>query len=81
MAGWADFVFQKDYELAALEEVEKHIQEKGHLPNIPSAKEVIDNGLSLGESQKLLLQKIEELTLYVIEQNKEIKQLKEKQKS
>ncbi|PUB25221.1 hypothetical protein C8J95_1142 [Elizabethkingia sp. YR214] len=78
MAGWADFVFQSDYQLSALEEVEKHIQEKGHLPNIPSAKEVIDNGLSLGESQKLLLQKIEELTLYAIEQNKLIKEQQKK---
>ncbi|MVW92751.1 hypothetical protein FCL53_12310, partial [Elizabethkingia meningoseptica] len=53
-----------------LDEVEKHIQEKGHLPNIPNTKEITENGLSLGESQKLLLQKIEELTLYSIEQNK-----------
>lgn len=81
MTGWADFVFQKDYQLPALEEVENHIQEKGHLPNLPTAKEVIDNGLSLGESQKLLLQKIEELTLYAIEQNKEIQQLKKELKT
>ncbi|MCL1676976.1 hypothetical protein [Elizabethkingia meningoseptica] len=86
MAGWADFVFHKDYELPTLDEVEKHIQEKGHLPNIPSTKEITENGLSLGESQKLLLQKIEELTLYSIEQNKlirlqqkRLKKLEEKQ--
>ncbi|MET7035717.1 hypothetical protein [Elizabethkingia miricola] len=70
MAGWADFVFEKDYQLPTLDEVEQHIHEKGHLPNIPNTKEVTENGLSLGESQKLLLQKIEELTLYSIEQNK-----------
>ena len=70
MAGWADFVFEKDYELPTLDEVEQHIHEKGHLPNIPNTKEVTENGLLLGESQKLLLQKIEELTLYSIEQNK-----------
>ena len=77
MAGWADFVFHKDYELPTLDEVEKHIQEKGHLPNIPNTKEVTENGLSLGESQKLLLQKIEELTLYQIQLNKEITGLKQ----
>ena len=77
MAGWADFVFHKDYELPTLDEVEKHIRKKGHLPNIPSTKEITENGLSLGESQKLLLQKIEELTLYSIEQNKLGKQQSE----
>ncbi|MCT3809906.1 hypothetical protein CMU40_12605 [Elizabethkingia anophelis] len=70
MAGWADFVFEKEYQLPTLDEVEQHIHEKGHLPNIPNTKEVTENGISLGESQKLLLQKIEELTLYSIEQNK-----------
>ena len=70
MAGWADFVFEKEYQLPTLDEVEQHIHEKGHLPNIPNTKEVTENGLSLGEIQKLLLQKIEELTLYSIEQNK-----------
>ena len=74
MAGWADFVFGKEYQLPTLDEVEQHIREKGHLPNIPNTKEVTENGLSLGENQKLLLQKIEELTLYSIEQNKLIKQ-------
>lgn len=78
LTGWADFVFEKDYHLPTLEEVEKHISEKGHLHNIPSEKEVLANGLSLGENQKLLLQKIEELTLYSIEQNKRIKNLEEK---
>ncbi|GGF10674.1 hypothetical protein SAMN05443634_1175 [Chishuiella changwenlii] len=70
MDGWADYVFKENYALPTLKEVEQHIKEKGHLPNIPSEKEVIENGLSVGESQKLLLQKIEELTLYIIEQNK-----------
>ncbi|MCT3907097.1 hypothetical protein HZQ01_16695 [Elizabethkingia anophelis] len=70
MAGWADFVFEKEYHLPTLDEVEQHIHEKGHLPNIPNTKEVMENGISLGENQKLLLQKIEELTLYSIEQNK-----------
>lgn len=70
--GWADYVFEDDYDLPTLEEVEKHIQEKGHLINIPSAKEVEENGIQLGEMNKLLLEKIEELTLYVIQQQQQI---------
>ncbi|WP_294276133.1 cell wall anchor protein [uncultured Chryseobacterium sp.] len=73
--GWADYVFKKDYKLRTLDEVEKHIAEKGHLPNIPSATEVEKNGINLGEMDAKLLEKIEELTLYSIEQNKQIKQL------
>ena len=71
LTGWADYVFQEDYDLPTLEEVEQHIKEKGHLPNIPSAQEVAENGIELGEMNKLLLEKIEELTLYVIELKKE----------
>lgn len=70
---WADYVFKKDYKLRSLEEVEKHISEKGHLPNIPSAKEVEKDGINLGEMDAKLLEKIEELTLYSIEQNKQLK--------
>lgn len=68
--GWSDFVFKKDYKLPTLEEVEKHIAEKGHLENIPSEEEVLKNGISLGDMNAKLLQKIEELTLYMIEQQK-----------
>ncbi|WP_170828452.1 hypothetical protein [Chryseobacterium soldanellicola] len=71
--GWADYVFVKGYKLNSLEEIEKHIQEKGHLPNIPSADEVVKNGINLGEMDAKLLEKIEELTLYSIDQNKQIK--------
>lgn len=73
---WADYVFEKSYKLPTLVEVENHIQEKGHLKDIPSAKEVKEKGIELGEMNKLLLQKVEELTLYMIEMNKEIQQLK-----
>lgn len=73
---WADYVFYKNYELPKLEEVEEYIENNGHLKDIPSAEEVEKNGIELGEMNKLLLQKIEELTLYVIELNKEIKELK-----
>ncbi len=76
--GWSDFVFEKGYELKSLEEVEYHIAENGHLPEVPSEKEVTENGINLGEMDAKLLQKIEELTLYLIEQNKEIKALKAK---
>lgn len=74
-SGWSDFVFEENYELPSLVEVEKHIDEKGHLKDIPSAKEVEENGIDLGDMNAKLLQKIEELTLYVIQQNKRIKKL------
>lgn len=69
--GWSDFVFERDYDLRTLEEVEEHIAEKGHLPEIPSEAEVTENGINLGEMDAKLLQKIEELTLYMIKQNKQ----------
>jgi len=76
---WADFVFEPNYELQTLEEVERYINKNGHLKNIPSAEEVEVNGIELGEMNKLLLQKIEELTLYVIELKKEVEMLKVKE--
>ena len=72
---WADFVFHENYNLPTLPEVEHHIKEKGHLKDIPSAKEVKKNGINLGEMDSKLLQKIEELTLYTIEQEKKITKL------
>ena len=75
-SAWPDFVFEKDYDLRTLKELEEHITEKGHLPEIPSEEEITENGINLGEMNAKLLQKIEELTLYLIEQNKEIKELK-----
>lgn len=76
----ADFVFAEDYSLPKLEEVEKHIKEKKHLPEIASAKEMEKDGVNVGEFQIKLLQKIEELTLYSIEQNKKINLLIEENK-
>lgn len=70
---WADYVFRKDYKLNSLEDVEKHINEKGHLPNIPTAQEVLENGINVADMNSKLLEKIEELTLYSIEQNKQLK--------
>lgn len=75
-ANWPDFVLKKDYNLPTIKEVEKQIKEKGHLKDIPSAKEVDKNGICLGEMNAKLLQKIEELTLYTIAQEKEISKLK-----
>ncbi len=74
--GWSDFVFYDDYKLPTLKEVENHIKEKGHLKDIPSAEEVEKEGFFLGEMDSKLLQKIEELTLYTIQQQKEIERLK-----
>lgn len=68
---WPDYVFAKSYKVPTLQETEKHIKEKGHLPGIPSAAEVKANGIDLGEMNAKLLQKIEELTLYLIEMKKE----------
>lgn len=76
-SGWSDFVFEDDYKLRSLEEVESFIEENGHLPEIPSAKEVQENGAKVSESITKLLQKIEELTLYTIAQQKEINDLKQ----
>ncbi|AXT61644.1 hypothetical protein D1816_15215 [Aquimarina sp. AD10] len=76
--GWADFVFDANYDLPTLLEVENHIKKNGHLKDIPSAKEVAENGIFLGKMNTKLLQKIEELTLYTIQQQKEIQNLKRK---
>ncbi|CAD0222997.1 cell wall anchor protein [Chryseobacterium sp. JV274] len=76
----ADFVFEEKYDLPKLEEVEKHIKEKKHLPEIASAKVMEKEGVNVGEFQIKLLQKIEELTLYSIDQNKQIKKQAEQLK-
>jgi len=78
--GWSDFVFSEDYDLPSLKEVEQHISIYKHLPDIPSEKEVLENGVNMLEMQTKLLQKIEELTLYVIEQDKKIERLEKELK-
>ena len=70
-----DYVFNKEYELLTIEEVQQYISEKGHLPNIPSAAAMEANGVELGIMNMKLLEKIEELTLYTIEQEKKLKKL------
>ncbi len=72
----ADYVFEPGYALPALSDVKQYIQENKHLPDIPSATQVEQEGMSVGEMQNLLLQKIEELTLYTIELKEEIERLK-----
>lgn len=76
--GGCDFVFEKDYKLLGLDDLEYYVNTNKHLPEIASEKEMIENGLNMKDFQLKLLQKIEELTLYTIEQNKEIKNLKKK---
>lgn len=73
---WADFVFAKDFALRPLEEVEHFIDNNGHLPDVPTAENIATSGYSQHDMNRVLLQKIEELTLYVIEQKKEIENLK-----
>jgi hypothetical protein len=68
---WSDYVFAKGYKLRSLAEVENYFKTNQHLPDVPSAKEVVSKGINVGDTQALLLKKIEELTLYVIELKKE----------
>ncbi len=70
--GWADYVFDSSYNLKSLSDVEQFVKTNKHLPDVPSAKNIEEKGNDLGNNQKILLQKIEELTLYLIEQNKKL---------
>jgi hypothetical protein len=78
ISDWADFVFSKDYQLKSLKEVEEYILQNKHLPAMPSEAIIISDGLDLGNVVKLQQQKIEELTLYLIEQQKQIELLQQK---
>jgi hypothetical protein len=71
-ADWADYVFAKDYALKSLDSVETYIQTNKHLPDVPSAAEVVNEGIDVAKMDAKLLQKIEELTLYVIDINKKV---------
>lgn len=71
-----DYVFEKDYNLMSIEELDTYIKTNKHLPNVPSAADVKENGANLGDLNKALLEKVEELTLYIIEQQKQINELK-----
>lgn len=76
-SNWADYVFDNNYKLKPLSEVEAFVKANHHLPNIPSAKEISERGNNMGDTDRLLLEKIEELTLYIIAQDKRIKELEE----
>jgi len=75
---WADYVFDSNYRLRPLNEVEQYIQQEKHLPDVPAAEEVKKEGLDLGNNQAVLLKKIEELTLYVIQQQKQLEAQQQK---
>jgi hypothetical protein len=77
-AAWSDFVFHDNYKLPSLYEVEAYVKKNKHLPGIPSEAEVVKDGVDVGEMNKLLLQKIEELTLYIIDLKKESTRQQEK---
>ena len=72
-----DYVFASDYDLMPLKKVKNYIDENQHLPNIPSAQEIAENGLGLGALAKMQMEKIEELTLYAIEADEKIEKLAE----
>ena len=75
---WPDYVFSKDYKLMTLEELEANINTFGHLPGIPSAEEIKSNGISLGQMQHKTIEKVEELTLYLIQLKKENNDLRKR---
>lgn len=75
--GWPDYVFEKEYKSLSLDELDRFIKEHHHLPNIPSARQMEETGIAVGNMQKKMMEKIEELTLYVIQLKKEIDDLKQ----
>ncbi|MBB3971047.1 hypothetical protein [Mucilaginibacter phyllosphaerae] len=77
LTGWPDYVFNKDYKLPALSVVKQYIDLNHHLPEMPPERQVVDNGIKLGEMNRLLTKKVEELTLYLLAQQKEITELKQ----
>lgn len=81
LAPFPDYVFEKDYDLMSLAELRQYIKENQHLPNMPSAKSVHDNGADLGELNRLLVEKVEELTLYVLQLQEQMDELKGLQNS
>ncbi len=75
-SSWPDYVFQDDYELRSIEQLEKSIEENGHLPGIPSAEEIEEVGIHVGDMQRRMMEKIEELSLYIIQLNEDNKELR-----
>ncbi len=77
-ASWSDYVFEKNHKMLSLSEVETFVKEHKHLPGVPSAEEIVENGIDVAKMDAKLLEKIEELTLYVIKLEKEVNALKQK---
>jgi hypothetical protein len=69
---WPDYVFTKDYRLPSLKEIENYVDQYHHLPEIPSEEEVVKEGINLGEMNRLLIKKVEELTLYLIQKEAQL---------
>ena len=76
---WPDYVFAKDYKLMPLQNLKKYVFENNHLPEVPAAEEMKD-GIEVGKMNKMLMQKVEELTLYIIQLNEEVQELKKQNK-
>lgn len=76
-ANWPDYVFQKGYELRSLADLKSYLDQNQHLPEIPSAEQINKGGQNLGEMNRLLLQKVEELTLYLIELKEQVNHLQQ----
>lgn len=77
-ANWPDYVFKSDYDLMPISDVDKYIKENGHLPGVPDGQSVAKEGIDVGEMNAILLEKIEELTLYLIQANENIEEIKQK---
>jgi hypothetical protein len=75
-----DYVFENDYKLSSLDEIKSYIDQNKHLPEVPSAKEIEKNGVQLGEMNMILLKKIEELTLHLVNQNKRLEKVENENK-
>lgn len=73
---WPDYVFEEDYNLLCIDELANYVEEKGHLPGIPSAREIEEEGLNMGDMQRRMMEKIEELSLYVIQLSEENETIK-----
>lgn len=74
---WPDYVFEKEYQVPSLEETKSYVEQHKHLPGVPSAAEVNQNGINLGQMDAILLQKLEEMTLQMIALNERLKKLEE----
>lgn len=78
VANWPDYVFSDGYNLMPLAELDKFVRKNGHLPNVPDASTIETSGLDVGEMQRMMMEKIEELSLYILDQQKQIQELKDR---